>query len=123
MASAGLLDVNANSKWTDFRKGWGAGWEGRGMQNFASGGSFNVGGSGGTDSQLVQFMASPDETVTVATPQQQQQRRNSRPHVINMPITIMTADVGSFKRSEKQVYQTLLGKLGRAQASLANKGS
>lgn len=122
LANAGLLDVNANSKWSDFRSGWGAGWEGRGMQHFASGGSFNVGGSGGTDSQLVQFMASPDETVTVSTPQERSDRRgSSKPHIINMPITIQTADIGSFKRSEKQVLQTLLGKLQRAQVSLMNK--
>lgn len=40
-------------------------------EGFASGGSFKVGGSGGTDSQLVAFRASPDETVTVETPAQQ----------------------------------------------------
>jgi hypothetical protein len=33
---------------------------------FATGGSFQVGGSGGTDSQLVQFKASPWETVTIS---------------------------------------------------------
>jgi phage-related minor tail protein len=38
---------------------------------FADGGSFKVGGNGGTDSQLVAFRASPDETVTVARPEQQ----------------------------------------------------
>lgn len=38
---------------------------------FASGGSFNVGGTGGTDSQLVAFKASPDERVTISTPGQQ----------------------------------------------------
>jgi hypothetical protein len=32
---------------------------------FATGGSFNVGGSGGIDSQLVQFMATPGERVVV----------------------------------------------------------
>lgn len=40
-------------------------------QGFANGGSFMVGGSGGTDSQFVQFKASPDERVTVETPAQQ----------------------------------------------------
>ena len=38
---------------------------------FATGGSFMVGGSGGTDSQLVAFRASPDERVTIETPAQQ----------------------------------------------------
>jgi hypothetical protein len=40
------------------------------LVGFADGGSFRVGGSGGTDSQLVSFMASPDETVTVTKPGQ-----------------------------------------------------
>jgi hypothetical protein len=35
---------------------------------FADGGSFRVGGSGGIDSQLVQFWASPDERVRVDPP-------------------------------------------------------
>ena len=43
------------------------------LAGFASGGSFDVGGSGGTDSQLVAFKASPNERVTVATPGQQAQ--------------------------------------------------
>jgi hypothetical protein len=42
-----------------------------GFARFADGGSFMVGGSGGTDSQLVQFMATPNERVTVSTPGQQ----------------------------------------------------
>lgn len=37
---------------------------------FASGGSFTVGGNGGTDSQLVAFKATPGERVTVNTPGQ-----------------------------------------------------
>lgn len=37
---------------------------------FAEGGSFRVGGSGGRDSQLVAFRASPDETVTITRPDQ-----------------------------------------------------
>lgn len=40
-------------------------------QGYATGGSFMVGGSGGTDSQLVAFRASPDERVTIETPAQQ----------------------------------------------------
>lgn len=38
---------------------------------FASGGSFTVGGSGGTDSQVVAFKATPGEMVDVRTPGQQ----------------------------------------------------
>ena len=38
------------------------------LSGFQNGGSFRVGGAGGTDSQLVQFMASPNETVSIRTP-------------------------------------------------------
>ncbi len=41
-----------------------------GLMGFKSGGSFNVGGSGGVDSQLVAFKASPNERVTVTKPGQ-----------------------------------------------------
>jgi tape measure domain-containing protein len=37
---------------------------------FATGGQFKVGGTGGTDSQLVAFRATPGEHVAVSTPQQ-----------------------------------------------------
>jgi hypothetical protein len=40
------------------------------VPRFAGGGSFTVGGTGGTDSQLVQFRASPNERVSVTTPGQ-----------------------------------------------------
>jgi len=39
-------------------------------EGFAKGGSFRVGGSGGTDSQEVKFRASPNERVTIETPAQ-----------------------------------------------------
>lgn len=45
---------------------------------FQGGGSFTVGGVGGPDSQLVQFMATPQETVTVGRPAQQQ---NAAPQI------------------------------------------
>lgn len=40
------------------------------LPSFATGGGFTVGGAGGVDSQLVQFMASPGERVTVSRPGQ-----------------------------------------------------
>lgn len=40
---------------------------------FKTGGSFVVGGTGGPDSQLVRFFATPGERVTVETPEQQRQ--------------------------------------------------
>lgn len=39
--------------------------------SYQTGGSFRVGGSGGADSQLVAFRATPNETVSVRTPSQQ----------------------------------------------------
>ncbi|WP_421930130.1 phage tail tape measure protein [Nitratireductor rhodophyticola] len=41
-----------------------------GLVGFANGGSFRVGGSGGIDSQLVAFKASPNETVDIRKPGQ-----------------------------------------------------
>ena len=41
-----------------------------GLAGFASGGSFDVGGAGGIDSQLVAFKASPNETVHITKPGQ-----------------------------------------------------
>lgn len=40
------------------------------LPTYATGGSFKVGGVGGTDSQVVAFRASPDEHVTISTPGQ-----------------------------------------------------
>jgi tape measure domain-containing protein len=45
-------------------------------QGFQTGGSFEVGGSGGADSQDVSFRATPGEHVTIETPQQRKQRLN-----------------------------------------------
>jgi hypothetical protein len=42
-----------------------------GLPAYANGGSFGVGGSGGTDSQLVAFRATPGEQVSIKTPGQQ----------------------------------------------------
>lgn len=41
------------------------------LPGFASGGSFQVGGAGGIDSQLVAFRASPNERVTITRPDQE----------------------------------------------------
>ena len=46
------------------------------LLGFQHGGSFKVGGSGGRDSQLVAFKASPRERVSVETPNQQGKRGN-----------------------------------------------
>ncbi len=48
-----------------------------GLLGFQTGGSATVAGSGGPDSQLVQFMATPGERVNVETPQQQRSSDSS----------------------------------------------
>jgi hypothetical protein len=92
-----------------------------GAQGFATGGSFLVGGSGGTDSQLVQFMASPDERVTVETPEQQRRRAagSGGGRVVNVNMTVKTPDANSFRRSNTQVLQALKSKLNGVSGQLA----
>ncbi len=64
---------------------------------FANGGQFKVGGSGGTDSQLVAFRASPNETVTVTRPDQ----RMGGPSIVlnySPQIDARGADIGLTQR-------------------------
>lgn len=62
--------------------------------NFATGGSFMVGGPGGIDSQLVAFRATPGERVTVNTPQQSEGPK--------MNFTINLTAPGGFESRETQ---------------------
>ena len=55
----------------------------------ANGASFMVGGSGGTDSQLVAFMASPDEQVDVTTPAQRAARDQGQQAAGGISLTIV----------------------------------
>jgi len=64
------------------------------MPGFASGGSFTVGGSGGTDSQMVSFMATPGEMVNVSTPGQSA----GNTIVININSTFAPENEEQFKR-------------------------
>lgn len=87
-SSGGAVQMFGGSSGAGIFSGLGGlfgGGEGGGLGKlfgFADGGSFRVGGSGGTDSQLVAFRASPNERVTVETPEQQ---RGSQP----MTVTIL----------------------------------
>jgi hypothetical protein len=72
---------------------------------FANGGSFRVGGSGGTDSQLVAFKASPDETVTIKTPAQQRQGSGGGNITVNFQVT--SPDAASFRKSSGQIQADL----------------
>ncbi len=71
---------------------------------FQNGGTFGVGGSGGTDSQLVQFRATPNETVSVRTPgQERMANRNTepqqQPQAINVVNVLDPAIVGEYLNS------------------------
>lgn len=68
-----------------------------GAGNFAGGGSFTVGGQGGTDSQLVAFRASPKEQVTVSKPGE----GGGRP--ITIIVNVQTPDATTFRRDEAQI--------------------
>jgi len=68
---------------------------------YADGGSFIVGGSGGVDSKLVQFMASPNERVSIQRPEQVGNGGGGRS--ISVSFNFPNADVNSFRRSEGQI--------------------
>lgn len=91
------------------------------VRHFAGGGGFMVGGGGGTDSQLVQFMASPNERVTIETPGQRMPQ--SVPTVVKgsqrrvqpiVNVQIKADDYGQFKRSQRQIAQDIGERIGRA---------
>lgn len=90
---------------------------------YAHGGSFMVGGSGGTDSQVVAFKASPDERVTIETPGQRSGAGGSGSVVVNAPITFqvygdpdrrMMSQVAS--QAMEQVKGQIFRELGRGGA-------
>jgi tape measure domain-containing protein len=60
-----------------------------GQKGFANGGTFMVGGTGGTDSQIVALRATPGESIQVATPQQQ--RSGSAPGGTGPNIQVVNA--------------------------------
>lgn len=63
------------------------------LTGFQNGGSFRVGGSGDTDSQLVAFRATPNETVSVRTPgQERAAQQMAQPQPAAQPIQIVNVD-------------------------------
>lgn len=70
------------------------------LPGFAGGGSFMVGGSGGTDSQYVRFWASPNERVTVTTPAQTNESTNLIQEVKNLRIEIANVSRYSKKTAD-----------------------
>lgn len=89
------------------------------IPGFAGGGSFVVGGNGGTDSQLVAFRASPNERVTVETPGQQAGRAQS----FSFHIDARGADVGVAARIEDAVRRAVNLSVQAVQAQADRGGS
>ena len=69
---------------------------------FANGGSFDVGGYGGVDSQLVAFRASPNERVTVTKPGQEGRGGGL---VFAPVINAQGADAAALSRVERQLSE------------------
>lgn len=77
-----LLDMALDGLFSVFTGG-GGGLGGLlgGLFGFANGGQFKVGGSGGIDSQLVAFKASPNETVSITKPGQERAGGSMNVHI------------------------------------------
>jgi len=89
-----------------------ASWGGS-MMGFATGGAFNVGGQGGTDSKLVQFMATPGEQVIVKTPEQQKESGGATTvHVVNH----FTINGPTSRESQQQISAKVGASIQRAMA-------
>lgn len=91
---------------SDFQFGDGSGVN-FGAPGFATGGAFMVGGSGGTDSQLVRFLASPDERVTIETPAQQRTGRGGIQVLVNVDAS--SGNVGVQAPQELEQFGNRLG--------------
>lgn len=81
-----------------------------GFPGFANGGSFDVGGSGGTDSQLVAFRASPNERVTIETPAQQRGRGDVK-ITNNIKFIVQSNADGSINRQSLSQAAVELGRV------------
>lgn len=89
---------------------------GGGVSGFQTGGSFNVGGSGGPDSQLVAFRATPGERVNITRPGTQpvtqgnapQGQQSSQPiKIINTLDPSMALDAMSTRSGERIVMNAI----------------
>lgn len=90
---------------------------------FAKGGAFKVGGAGGVDSRLVQFMASPNETVAVYTPQQWREMEDATGgdgdgsgdiYNYSAPVSIISPDPGSYRRARREIQRDFVSTLNSA---------
>ena len=79
-----------------------------GLPGFKTGGSFKVGGSGGADSQLMQFRATPGEMVDIRRPGQDQGGGQMSVHVVPSPYFDVQVE-----RVAGPVAQQAAGNMGR----------
>lgn len=97
-----------------------AAYDPQGAPGYWNGGEFTVGGGGGTDSQLVQFYASPGEKVSIQTPVQSQFHGSPLSGKgVNVTMNIQTTDANSFRRSQNQILLSLQSKLNGARVGLS----
>jgi tape measure domain-containing protein len=98
---------------------------------FRNGGSMTVGGSGGPDSQLVSFRASPNETISVRTPGQEMQARRqeannmeSQQPAINIVNVTDPSLLGDFLESPagEQSFINIMQRNSNVVQSIANGG-
>lgn len=77
------------------------------LPGFKTGGEFRVGGSGGPDSQTVAFRGSPNETVSIKTPQQMRDeaRSKSGPTIIKKTEVNVMVPPSTDYRSASQIGQ------------------
>lgn len=84
-----------------------------GLFGFANGGSFTVGGAGGTDSQLVAFRATPGETVEVKTPGQ-----SGGQQIVNNFSFVLPSDTVNYRRTAEQVAREASKLMRNAQGAV-----
>lgn len=85
-----------------------------GFLGFAGGGDMVVGGQGGTDSQRINFKATPGEIISVRRPgDANDQEGGGPPTVVHMHVHGVS-DVDGFNRSQGQIAASLASQLSRA---------
>lgn len=89
------------------------------LPTFATGGSFTVGGAGGVDSQLVQFMATPGESVSVGRAQSNTGGVSSR---VSDALASIEAETDALSRNnqERAIQQQLLDEVDRLRQAGVN---
>jgi TP901 family phage tail tape measure protein/lambda family phage tail tape measure protein len=87
-----------------------------GLFGFASGGSFKVGGQGGTDSKVVSFRATPGELVNVRTPGQAQGSGGGEPiiNIFNAPGTTASVQRRGRDASGRPMLDVVISAVGEA---------